>query len=207
MSFIVDEVKSEYQLPQAKMQLGVCYQIVDIGTQKVSAKFEPTRRVMLFWELPGDLTKDGKPLSIRKEYTLNPFNEKAGLHKDLQSWLGYAPKAPFDMEAAILGKPCNLNIIHNVDGEKTYANIANIVPLMDGQKTAFATNPQVCLSLHPQQFNKAVFDDLPEWLQDKIKTSPEFERLINPQAQKSASMGDVGGDTREVPVDAYEYRG
>src|SRR5664280_3623167 len=64
-----------------------CYGIIDLGRQ-YSQKFGRwANKIMVQFELPADLTDDGRPSVISKTYTLS-LNDKASLKKDLESWLG-----------------------------------------------------------------------------------------------------------------------
>lgn len=199
---VIENTQSDFQIARAEPQLGVCYATIDCGTQhSPNSQFGPKRELMLMWELPDDLTTDGKPLSINKKYTFS-LGEKANLYKDVKSWLGKAPEVPFDT-STLLGRPCILNVVHNTSGEKVYANVGAITPLMKGMTAAKATNELIDFSLHPDHYREATFQKLPEWIRKKIEASPEYQSLGKP---RTPAGSDMMGTDQNIPVDAYEYR-
>jgi len=69
----------------------------------------------------------------------------------------------------LLGSPCNVNIVVNVKGDKTYTNVSSIAAMRPKELKAL---PE--LANEPKMFtldgpNMEVFLSLPEWLQTKIK--------------------------------------
>ena len=74
--------------------LAMCYQLIDIGTQKGNWQGKETIRrvVRIVFELP-NLKREFKPgdgerpYSVNKEYTLS-LGKGAGLRKHLESWRG-----------------------------------------------------------------------------------------------------------------------
>lgn len=113
----------------------VCVDVVDLGVLEVTYKGETKRqhKVNLAWQLNED-RDDGKPYLVFKRYTLS-LHEKAGLRKDLESWRGRKftrdEEMGFDLET-VIGANCLLNITHNQVGDKTYANVSSVSPLMKG---------------------------------------------------------------------------
>src|SRR5262245_36378780 len=63
--------------------LGVCYRIVDLGTQDTTYKGEAkkARLLQISWEIPEERMDDGKPFSVAKRYTFSS-NKKAIFRKD-----------------------------------------------------------------------------------------------------------------------------
>ena len=69
--------------------------------------------------------------------------------------------------------PCILTVIHNVQGEKTYVNIASISKPMKGMEVKPAINPLVEFSM---ETDLAKIATLPEWIQKIIMSSVEMNR-------------------------------
>lgn len=171
----------DFELVPAGVYLARCYKMIDIGTQQVSSKKFGTkeiRQVILSWELLQDddgakvTMEDSRPFSISKTYTLS-MNSKSNLRKDLDSWRG----VPFkDSEAEgfditkLLDKFCKLQVVHNVSGDKTYANVGSI---MTTKKTVEAVNAVVGFSMSDPDMS--AFNSFPEWLQNKIRESNEWQ--------------------------------
>jgi len=133
------------------------------------------------WELPDEkieIDEEEKPRAISKEYTLS-LSEKANLRKDLQAWRGKAfteeELAGFDMQN-VLGKGCQLQVIHTESNGKTYSNIASIMGLPKGMKVDEPYNPITYFDLgEPDALT--VMGNLPAWVQDKIKASETYKDM------------------------------
>lgn len=176
----------------------VCYGLIDLGTQ-YSEKFDKkAQKVLIMWELPDETykTEDGeeKPRMLSKEYTMS-LHEKSGLRKDLQAWRGRTftdeELAGFDLQN-ILGKGCQIQIIHKDNNGKTYANIASIMGLPKGMTTKQPENFVVFDLDNPNALQE--LNSLPQWVQDKIKLSETYQEL------KSNSAPDgVEGAEDDLP--------
>ena len=124
-----------FELIEAGVHLGLCYGVIDLGTQKVTFQNEIKlqRKVRILFELP-NLKKEfkagegEKPFSISKEYTLS-LDAKANLYKDLVSWRGKQFSEEelegFDI-SKLLGKPCQIQIIHKQGKNGDYAAIQSL---------------------------------------------------------------------------------
>lgn len=142
---IIASAKSEsgrdFQPAPVGVHQAVCVDVVDLGILEVTYKGETKKqhKVNLAWQL-SELRDDGKPFLVFKRYTLS-LSEKANLRKDLESWRGRKftrdEEMGFDVES-IIGANCLLNITHNQTGDKTYANVVSIMPLVKGMPTLSA---------------------------------------------------------------------
>jgi hypothetical protein len=159
----------------------ICYAIIDLGMH-YSEKFGKTsHKALIMWELPEEkIEVDGeeKPRAISKEYTLS-LSEKANLRKDLQAWRGKAftdeELAGFDLQN-VLGKGCQLQVIHTEQNGKTYTNIASIMGLPKGMKLDDSFNPKIYFDLgSPDALTEMA--NLPAWVQDKIKASETYKDM------------------------------
>jgi hypothetical protein len=116
---------------------------------------------------------DGKertgPAVIGKHYTLS-LSEKANLRADLEAWRGKmfteTELAGFDVKS-VLGKPCQLGVVHKSVGGKTYANIAALMGAPKGIAKPIASGPLLHYDI--DNHDQKVFDQLPGWLQTVIK--------------------------------------
>jgi hypothetical protein len=170
----------------------VCYMVADIGMQSTS--YGPKHKVIIGFEIPDQLVeykdKDGndvkKPMIINNFYTAS-LSSKAILTGDLEGWRGraFTPSelAGFDL-FNVLGKPCVITVVHNVVGDKTYANIKSIGQIMKGMEVAPATRQLKYSPDEPQQL-----EDLPEWIQKKISGAED-----KPQGQPEPTTPDNGFD-------------
>ena len=159
----------------------VAYSLYDLGTHFNEKFNKHAHQILIIWEIPGeriDIDKDGEklnlPRAISKKYTLS-LGEKANLRKDLQTWRGRAFTAEelkgFDMKN-ILGKSCQIQIIHNKKDEKIYANITAIMPTPKGSIPLTPENPVRFYSIIDHGQN--IPEGTPDWITDIIKESDEW---------------------------------
>jgi len=158
-----------------------CYKMIELGTLTDEYKGESiTRhRVSLSWELPNEThtfseEQGPQPLSMNKEYTLS-MHERATLRQHLESWRGKQftkqEAEAFDI-TKLLGVPCMLNIVHSQSQNgNTYAQLTSITPLAKGMIAPDQINESFEFSL--SEFDQDKFDQLPEFLKDKIDRSKE----------------------------------
>ena len=165
-----------------------CYQIIDLGTQTFFVKNETkqTHQVLFAWELSKKMD-DGRPFTITEKYTRS-LHEKAKLRGVLESWRGKKFTEPerngFDIEQ-VLGKVCFLNIVHTKKGEKTYANVASVMPVPEGMPSPSAVNEQLFFNI--EEWNNEVFAKIGTYYQNTIKRSPEYELHASWQEVKTDS--------------------
>jgi hypothetical protein len=76
----------------------------------------------------------------------------------------------------LLDLPCQIQIVHTTKDDKTYANITNIIAPGKGKVTK-STNEPTSLYLD-ETFDQEVFESLPEFMQDMISDSPEYQALM-----------------------------
>jgi len=162
-----------------------CYQMIQIGTvpETFEGNTKDTPKVRIGFELPNEKKvfhegEEARPFAISKEYTLS-MNEKANLRKMLESWRG---KQFSDEEAVsfditkLLGKECMISVIHKTSKQgRTYADIATVSPVPKGMEAPAQINASVILSF--DNFDKEVFEKLPNFIKDKIKTSKEYKAM------------------------------
>lgn len=184
--------ESRFENAPAGAYVARCYRVIDLGTQTFAVKGETKRahQVLISWEL-GKAMADGKPYTIGEKYTLS-LNEKAKLSAVLEGWRGRkfteVERAGFDLKN-ILGKVCFLNVVHVQRGEKTYANVASVMPLPDGVPSPTPVNEVVFYSIEEHHTN--IPDGLGNHYTEMIKKSPEYQRSSSAAAQSSEVMGDL----------------
>jgi len=180
-----------------------CYSMVHIGTVPEEYKGEKkvVNKVRLTFELPTETKvfkeENGEqPYVISKEFTLS-LHEKSSLRKFLESWRGKGfteNEAKYFDVSKLLGKPCMLNVIHKtkLDGN-IRADISSVSPIPKGLTCPAQVLPSLIFSVN--HFSQEVFDTLPEFLQDKIRTSREYKQLSVPANEV------VTPPEHEAPID------
>lgn len=177
---------SDFIIAPAGNWPAVCTGVFDEGTHLNNFnKYQ--RKVRIRWELHAQQTllDNGDPMIIYNRYTLSHF-EQAHLRQHMESWRGRAyheSELPFDVEK-VLGQVCALNVLHNVKGERTYANVMGVTPLMDG-----VPHPTPKGSLHKfslDEFDARAYLLMPEFLQRQVQQSEEWKQ--NPEFAKILGM-------------------
>jgi hypothetical protein len=196
--------ESTFELPPAGTHIGICYRVLDLGTQDGSYNGKPTRKhkIMISWELPDEKMTDGRPFVVSQRYTWS-MSDKAALRKDLESWRGkpftdadFGPGG-FDIRK-LLGVPCLLTIVHT-EGDTKYANIKSVTGLMKGMAAPPLTNDKVFLGLTVELWEPEVFYKLSDGMQETIKSSPEYAELVNGMGSHDGAIS-VSRDDTENPA-------
>ena len=208
---ISESQKSERKLPEAGATVGVLYSIVDMGHLETNFdnKKKWTPKVRFTFELPdqtdeyevvenGKTTKVQKPMVVSIEQTRS-LGEKASLRKLLEQWRGQAFTSK-ELQAFslknLLGKPAMLTLIHKTSQQgRQYCAIAGASKLPKGMKApATTTNDQLYYEI--EQGEAGQFNDMPEWLQEKIRASKEFATAAG---KSTATKVELDADGNQVP--------
>lgn len=174
---IKDRSKAALPPIPAGQYLAVCVGVFDLGEQ-YSEKFKNySPKLTITFDIPSvTIEVDGKqePRQLSREFTISGKNNSK-LRAFISSWNGtqYSDEAfgEFDPLTQI-GKPAMINVLLNETGE--YANIDTIMPLYPGLPTP-TTNTQLKIWDMDAWDDKA-FEDLPGWVQDKIKKSTQYQK-------------------------------
>jgi hypothetical protein len=185
--------------------MAVCDIVADIGLQPGSAQYPAAKqKVYIRFQIPAErmeYEKDGRkmdgPAVIGQFFTAS-MHEKATLRNRLEGWRGKMfsdeEAEAFDI-AAIIGKPCLLNVTHNVVGDKTYANIASIAPPFKG--APIPKHEGDLLYYAPDDVRQYAM--LPDWIRKKI----DGQILNKPEPGEQKGNGPLpdGGwiDDSEIP--------
>ena len=174
---IKDRAKPKVPPVEPGVYMAVCIGFVDLGEQ-YSEKFKSySNKGMYIWELPGETIEvegEMKPRQLSKEFAISASN-KSNLRKFIESWNGksYSDEEflEFDLFEQV-GKPCQLNVVLNET--KEYANVDNLMPIPRG---FFApTTDTKLIRWDMELWNDTVFAELPEWIQEKIMKSTQYQK-------------------------------
>lgn len=132
--------------------------------------------VWLSWEFPAVLMESGKPFVIGQRYKISTF-ELSNIAKLIKGWTGEVIGAGFSLKD-YLGKPGLMNVVHNQSGEKTYANIMTLAPLMRGMAAPAPVNPLVYFDIEQLKHgDRSQFELTPPFIQKMIQVSPEYAEI------------------------------
>lgn len=174
---IKDRAKPKAPPVEPGVYMAVCIGFIDLGEQYSEMFKSHSVKGMYVWELPGETIEiDGeqKPRQLSKEFTISS-SSKGNLRKFIESWNGKSYSDDEFLEFDLfdqIGKPCQLNVVLNET--KEYSNVDNLMPIPKGFPAPTTDTKQIRWDM--EQWDDAVFAELPEWIQDKIKKSSQYQK-------------------------------
>ena len=193
---IKDRAKPKTPPVEPGVYMAVCVGVVDLGEQ-YSEKFKNySNKVKFVWALPSETIEiDGKTeeRQLSKEFTVS-VSKKGGLRGFLESWnsAAYSDEAFAELDLFDqIGKPCQLQVVLNDTGE--YSNVANLMPLPKGMPVP--TSQTAFFTWDMDAWDDAAFDKLPEWTQEQIKKSTQYQKNHAPE-----TVVEVKPEATECPI-------
>lgn len=185
----------DFEICPAGTHFARCYRFLDLGSHEQMYQGESKglkRLVLVGWELPNELMKDGRPFSVNKRYTWST-HEKSNMRKDLESWRGrrfqdsdFGPGG-FNVKN-LIGVAATLGVTHSEKDGSTYNNVTSISPLPKGIDLPVLINAPVYLTLEAHAFDREVFEGLSEKLRQSITESPEYQAIFAPKKNSYAEV-------------------
>lgn len=186
--------QTEYTLPPAGDYVGICYQVIDIGTQSVPFKGEPSfkNQVVISFELHGTnadgspiLLPDGRPFSLTYKHkgrlpTLS-LSGKANLRNMISAWRG---KPVTDLETmqpsvvmkALIGLPATLAISH-----REYVKTDGTKGIGVDMTPPARVHPAIPV---PKMVNDPLYFDIGEWSDETFgKITKGWKTMIEKSAE------------------------
>lgn len=189
------------------LYLAICYLIADIGEHENRMYNNTSRQIVITWEFPDERIEINGQMVPRAQsmfFTLS-LNERARLRGFLENWRGRAFSAEelegFDV-GKVLGAPCMLNMVERVkpDGSKRTV-IGGVSRVPKGMKIPLPENPRVLFDLDaPDAIDQ--MQNLPEWIQNKIRESITYQQMMNP-----SHAGAVMESGEEYTEDDFDESG
>lgn len=131
MPVLVAEPQTDFQPAPAGLHRAVCVDVVDLGMQET--QWGEKHKVRVVWQIE-EAMENGRLFSVGQRYTAS-LHQKSKLRQDLESWRGRPFTAEelrgFDLEK-LIGANAQLNVVHNTNDGRTFANVATIVPAAKG---------------------------------------------------------------------------
>ncbi len=180
---IKDRAKPKLPPVEPGVYMAVCVGVIDLGEQ-YSEKFKKySNEVQFVWELAGETVEvDGeqKPRQLSRTFTV-ASSKKSNLRGFLSGWNGVH------------------NVVLNDTGE--YANVDSVIPLPKGIPAPKTDTPLVLWNM--DEWEDSAFDALPEWVQDKIKKSTQYQKMHAPEDEvdfKGAPVAIQDTSEGECPI-------
>lgn len=175
-----------------------CIGLFDLGTQ-THEKFGSNRMIYVAFEILDEEKEDGSPFIMGMFMTVK-FTAKATLGKILKSWFGIEIGKDETYEFEEFENAAAMVTVQNKtndEGEEKNKIIA-VARVPKKMKVGEAQNDFVEFSL--DNFKKSTFDQLPEWLQDRIKESEEWPSVYGKnKGKKVVEDEDDDEDEDEAP--------
>lgn len=132
MSIYVKDTSKEFEQAPEGLYPAVCIDVIDLGVQQTP--WGDKHQVSLRWALD-EADSRGRRFIVQRRYTAS-LSERASLRQHLELWRGKKFTASelkqFDLEV-LLGKPCQLQIVHKVvDDGRTFANVQAVIQAARG---------------------------------------------------------------------------
>jgi hypothetical protein len=164
---------------------GRLVQVIDLGLQAQrpfqGQEKKPVQEIMLTYELVDTFMKDedGEDIEDKPRWiseTLPFYGLFADKAKSTKRYNALDPNGDADGEfGKLVGVPVNVTVVNNESGDKVYSNVGGVAP-MSAKKAAACPelkNPTKVFDLDNPDME--VFNALPEWLRDKIKSNLNFQ--------------------------------
>lgn len=179
---IRDKVKPSLPPIPGGTYLGICVYSIEVGEQLCEFKDKGksyNNQVMLGFEICGlTIEIEGKQEPRVLGRTFNIAKSKnAGLRKFIGAW---EAKELSDDEFLdtdtndYVGRPAFLTVVLNETGE--YSNIENIAPLPNGLPITVPEPMSPLIRFNMDPWDQKAFEALPEWAQEKVKKSTEYQK-------------------------------
>lgn len=179
---IKDRAKPKTPPVEPGVYMAVCIGFIDLGEQYSEMFKSYSNKGMYVWELPGETIEiDGeqKPRQLSKEFTISA-SKKGNLRGFIESWNSKSYSDDEFMEFDLfeqIGKPCQLNVVLNES--KEYSNVDNLMPIPKGFPAPTTDTKHIKWDM--ENWNDEVFKELPEWIQEKIKKSTQYQKNYAPE--------------------------
>ena len=161
------------------------------------------------WDLPFEFDSEGKPKQLSKD--INATSAPNGtLNSIMEAWNSrtYTREDLEDVELTDqLGKACQLTVVVSESG---YSNVKAVAALPKGIPAPATDTPS--FSFDVDEWDDAVFATLPEWVQEKIKKSTQYQQMHAPadavdfpaegpaDAAPPAAVATAEQDGEECPI-------
>jgi len=182
-----------------------CVQVIDLGTQWSEFYQKSSHKILIGWEIPGELNEGGEPFLIWNRYTLS-LHDNSTLRAHLEAWRGKFTKkelVEFDL-TQVLDTGCMVCINHQENNGSTYANVQSIVSIPSGMELPDRVHDLVIFDIDTP--NEEVFNSFSDNLKQTINNSEERNPKAKEDRAESSRSDDVAEEvTNGVPKNLQFY--
>lgn len=184
----------------------ICVHAIEIGEQMTTFQGSKSykNQVMYCFELVGEFIEingEKQPRVLSKTFNIpkNQKSENSGLRKFVESWQGkkYTNDdwAEFDTND-VVGLECMIGVVLNDTGE--YANIDSVMGLPKGMSAGQPQSSLIRFDIDP--WNQDDFERLPEWAQERVKKSTQYQKDHAPETVVEVKQEAQGTETEDCPI-------
>lgn len=180
------KIKRKPSYPQIEpgVYMAVCVGIYGIGEQETTynGKTKYEDQIYFTFEIPSVTMEYNGEIAPRQISTKvnNTSSEKGNLRKLLKSWRGvdFTSREEADNFEIfeMLGRSAMLNVVVN---DKGYADVDSVMPIPMGMPDPSTDTELKKFDADDWDANTP-FDDLPEWIQEKIRNSTQWKTAHAP---------------------------
>ena len=174
---IKDRAKPKAPPVKPGVYMAVCVGVVDLGEQYSEKYKNYSPKVKIVWALPGETIEiDGKTeeRQLSREFTI-ATKKNCLLRTIISGWNGktYSDEEWSEVDLFDqVGQPCQLNVVLNDTGE--YANVESVIPIPRGFPAPTSKTPVFTWDM--DNWDDAVFAQLPAWTQEQIQKSTQYQK-------------------------------
>ena len=202
---IRDNVKPSLPPIPGGNYLGICVYSIGIGEQLCEFEGKSktyNNQVMLGFEICGITVEiDGKqePRVLGKTFNIAK-SKKSSIRKFIGAWEAkeFSDDEFLDVDTNdYVGRPGLVTIVVNETGE--YSNIEGISPLPVGLPVAVPDPVSKLIRFDMEPWDQAAFEALPEWAQEKVKKSTQYQKDHVPIANVAVQGGQAPQSGIQMP--------
>ena len=192
---VKDRAKPKTPPVEPGVYMAICIGCVDLGEQYNETFKNRSNKCLYIFELIGETIEvDGemKPRQLSKEFAISR-SDKGNLRKFIESWNSKSYSNDEFSEFELfdqIGKPCQINVV--LSESKEYSNVDNLMPLPKGFPVPVTDTKQIRWDM--DKWDDAVFAELPEWIQEKIKKSTQYQTQHAPETVIEVKDNVAGED-------------
>lgn len=189
-----DKIKPSVPPMEAGTYLGVCIGVIGLGEQETtfSGKTRYVEKIKFIFEIPSEtIEQDGeqRPRQLSTDFSV-ARKSTSRMRQFMSGWMGktltddeYLGMEYFDL----IGRNAILNVVRSEDNQ--YANIAAAAPPLRGTAPVTATTEP--LRFDVDEWDDAVFEKLPDYLQERIKKSTQYKNRHLPDEAVSVEAANA----------------
>lgn len=171
-----DKVKAKLPPLPGGTYPAICIGIADLGDQYYQEYEKIYHKVVFTFEIPSEADGSGRPRQLSQQYTFS-LHKKSNLYSLLNSWTNQNMSEQEMRELdlfSLIGNSCLINASVN---EKGYNKIEAVMSMPKGMPPLQSATPVIKYDIDVDGFEGEAWDNLPNWVKDKVRNSKQYQEL------------------------------